>query len=102
MDWIEAFNRDVLPCVSVGAKERPYNKEWVEAISLENLSTILEAIARSAFFRKESRGAHYRKDCKETTDDYLLNTVLKSVGDQMSLTTEPIVATRWKKGDARL
>lgn len=40
-----------------------------------------EAILESAIFRKESRGAHYRSDYPETSDEYLGSTVAEFDGE---------------------
>ncbi len=44
------------------AKERCYNKEWVEAIECRSMLDALEATTRCAGERKESCGAHFRED----------------------------------------
>jgi succinate dehydrogenase/fumarate reductase flavoprotein subunit len=42
--------------------DRAFNLEWGEAINLANLNVVAEMVARSALYRTESRGAHYRSD----------------------------------------
>ena len=44
------------------AGNREYNSGWHTAIDLPNLLMVSEAIARAAIERKESRGAHFRED----------------------------------------
>ena len=98
LDWVKQLKKDKLPQVATRAKEQQYNREWIEAIQLESLSTILEAVATSALLREESRGAHYRKDFTETDDRWLKNIFLKKEGHTMTPAVYPIVATRWKPG----
>jgi len=40
-----------------------YNPGWHEALSVQALITVSEAVARAALTREESRGAHTRLDC---------------------------------------
>ena len=49
---------------------REYNNGWHTAIDLHNLLTVSEAIARSALERKESRGAHFREDFPDKSDEF--------------------------------
>ncbi len=99
LDWVGELKRDTLPRLATGATERQYNREWVEAIQLESLATILEAIATGALLREESRGAHYRRDFKETSEGWLRNIILKNESGEMSAIAEPIISTRWRPGD---
>ena len=64
---------------------------------MDNLLTLLEAIARSAFMRAESRGAHFRKDFPEMDNKkWLKNIIVKNVNGEMELTTRPVVVTRFE------
>lgn len=99
LSYIRELKKDTLPRLATGATERQYNREWMEAIQLENLTTILEAIANSALMREESRGAHYRKDFKKTSKDWLCNIILKNDHGEISSSTCPIVSTRLKPED---
>jgi succinate dehydrogenase / fumarate reductase flavoprotein subunit len=49
---------------------REYNNGWHTAIDLHNLLTVSEAIARCAIERKESRGAHFREDFPNKSDEF--------------------------------
>ena len=99
LDWVRNLKRDTLPRLSTKATERQYNREWIEAIQMESLVIILEAIAQSALLREESRGAHYRKDFKETKRDWVRNIILRNDRGEMRNSIYPIVATRWKPED---
>ena len=95
-DEIRRMKGEDLPNLSCRAKEREYNREWVEAIQIENLLTTLECIARSALERKESRGAHFRKDYPEMdNNNWLINTVLHNRQGEMALSRVPVVVTRF-------
>ena len=43
-------------------------KEWIDAIELPNMVHLLECTARSALYRTESRGVHFRSDFPEPDD----------------------------------
>jgi succinate dehydrogenase / fumarate reductase flavoprotein subunit len=59
---------------------------------LHNLLTVSEAIATAAIERKESRGAHFRDDYPNKSDDYAtFNFVIEKGADgQMQLTRVPL------------
>jgi succinate dehydrogenase / fumarate reductase flavoprotein subunit len=81
---------------AVKAKERAYNREWIEALQVRNLLTLLEAIARSGLAREDSRGAHYRRDFPRLDNEkWLKNIVVKNVNGKMETETVPIVMTSY-------
>lgn len=86
--------KDQISELSCQSKEKQYNKEWVEALQLPNLATVLEGILISAEARKESRGAHYRKDFPSSDDKYLFNHVIINRNNNMVLKQEPLEITR--------
>jgi succinate dehydrogenase / fumarate reductase, flavoprotein subunit len=71
---------------------REYNPGWHTAIDLRNLLTVSEAIARCAIERKESRGAHFRDDYPEKSEEAAkFNLVIHKAQDgSMALTREPL------------
>ncbi len=82
--------------ISVKAKGTHYNKEWIEAIQVRNLLTLLEAICRSSLAREDSRGAHYRRDFPEINNDkWLKNVVIKNVAGKMETETVPATMTSY-------
>lgn len=92
---IDAMKEEVSQ-VSVKAKERHYNREWIEALQTKNLLTLVEAIARSALKREDSRGAHYRRDFpKMDNEKWLKNVVIKNVQEKMVVEAVPIVMTSY-------
>jgi fumarate reductase (CoM/CoB) subunit A len=64
---------EVLPSLQVTTASRVLNREWMEAIELENLLDIAEAMAASSLLRKETRGAHYRTDFPDLDPQWTAN-----------------------------
>ena len=92
---IQRIKTETLPEICCRAKEREYNREWLEALQINNLTTLLECIAQSALERGESRGAHYRKDCPKTDNkNWLKNIVLQDKKGQMAVSQIPLVITK--------
>ncbi len=52
------------------AGNREYNNGWHTALDLDNLLTVSEVITRAAIERKESRGAHFRDDFPDKSEDW--------------------------------
>jgi len=77
--------------VGIGGN-REYNNGWHTAIDLPNLLTVSEAIARAAVERKESRGAHFREDYPDKSNEYAtFNFVIQKAADgSMQLSRVPI------------
>jgi succinate dehydrogenase / fumarate reductase flavoprotein subunit len=74
------------------AGNREYNSGWHTALDLPNLLTVAEAITRSALERKESRGAHFRKDYsgKDSTLAKLNLVVFKDGDGTMRIERRPV------------
>jgi succinate dehydrogenase / fumarate reductase flavoprotein subunit len=49
---------------------REYNGGWHTALDLHNLLIISEAIARAGLEREESRGAHFREDFPDKSEEF--------------------------------
>tara|TARA_B100000315_G_C14361822_1_gene488814 strand:- start:73 stop:774 length:702 start_codon:yes stop_codon:yes gene_type:complete len=62
-----------------------YNPGWHEALALRNLIITAESVARSAFMREESRGAHTRVDFPGEQDEWLDYNVIIFKGDNGSM-----------------
>ena len=71
---------------------REYNPGWHTALDLRNLLTVSEAIALSAIERKESRGAHFRDDYPDKSEEAAkFNLVIRKAPDgSMQLKREPL------------
>lgn len=93
---IEKMKEEVESEVCVqGSKTKRFNREWIEALQLENLRQCLELTAASALYRIESRGAHYRTDYQLCDNDrWLRNTVIRLEDGQRKVTSAPLVITR--------
>jgi succinate dehydrogenase / fumarate reductase flavoprotein subunit len=52
------------------AGNREYNGGWHTALDLDNLLTVSEIVTRAAIERKESRGAHFRDDYPDKSEDW--------------------------------
>ncbi len=71
---------------------REFNPGWHTAIDLGNLMTVSEAIARAAVERKESRGAQFREDYPDKSDECAkFNILLRKGRDgHMQVIREPV------------
>jgi succinate dehydrogenase/fumarate reductase flavoprotein subunit len=93
---IEEIQKTDLPQMSCVKKQRIYNREWMEALQVENMLTMLKAVALSALERKESRGAHYRRDfLKMNNRKWLRNIVTANENGEMVLHLLPVVMTKY-------
>lgn len=81
---------------TVAQGNREYNGSWHTALDLKNLLIVSEAIAKSAIERKESRGAHFRDDYPNKSDEYAtFNLVTKKGPDgKMQVTRQPLKEMR--------
>jgi succinate dehydrogenase / fumarate reductase flavoprotein subunit len=68
---------------ALSTKTLTMNQELIQRWELDNLLSVSALIAHAALMRKESRGAHYREDFPERTDDYDSHTLIsmKTFGD---------------------
>src|ERR1700689_3146220 len=71
---------------------REYNPGWHTALDLRNLLTVAEAVTLCAIERKESRGAHFRDDFPDKSEEAAkFNLVIRKAQDgSMQLTREPL------------
>ncbi|ALK10724.1 fumarate reductase (quinol) flavoprotein subunit [Blastochloris viridis] len=86
--------------VKLDDTNRAFNTEWLAAVELGAMLEVAEAMAHSALWRKESRGAHQRLDLP-TRDDkrYLVHTIAKSGGDGTpSIKSAPVTITKSRPG----
>lgn len=85
------LRENVLPTVKVTNKSRILNREWMEAIELENMLDLAEAMAVTSLERKETRGAFYRTDFKETDPAWTANLHVRRDGERMVVSKRPVV-----------
>ncbi|HPU01278.1 MAG: FAD-dependent oxidoreductase [Firmicutes bacterium] len=94
LEQLAAYKKE-LPHVGCRAKNRVYNREWMEALQLENLITLAELVAMSALQRRESRGVHYRRDFPAANyGAFTMNNILENKEGRVAARFEPVVATR--------
>lgn len=92
--FLEDAKSGQLPALQARPRSRRYNKEWIEALELRNMIQVLEASARSALARRESRGVHYRADHSHTDNDHWLKEIrVQQVGGELRVDTRPITVT---------
>lgn len=95
LEEIEEIERQEIPSLCCTCEDRVYNREWMEALQVENLMLILKAIACSAYERAESRGAHYRKDHpKSDNQKWLKNIVISNEQNEIKTATTPLTVTK--------
>jgi succinate dehydrogenase / fumarate reductase flavoprotein subunit len=88
------LKRDELPSLYTTSKGRRYNKEWFEALELDNMIQVLELSAMASLMRTESRGVHYREDYPNTDNDHWIKEiVVKRASGEPHLTTRPLATT---------
>ena len=94
IDFLEGVRKEELPHLATASKSRIYNKEWIDALELGNMVQLLEASARSALFRTESRGVHYREDHPYTdNDNWLCESIIKGSDSGPAVTRRPVTIT---------
>lgn len=77
--------------VGIDNRGRRFNTELLEAIELESLLGLAQAILISAVAREESRGAHYREDFPERDDDtWLKHTLIRRTDEGPRLSYKPV------------
>jgi len=74
---------EVLPRLKVTSRTRVVNREWMEALELENMLDVGQAMATAALERKETRGAHYRTDFPEIDPNWAINLLVWREGSEM-------------------
>jgi len=65
--------------VSISSSSIRRNREWIEALELYDLLDSAECTVRSAIVRRESRGAHYRKDYPASNHVNFLKHIVTSI-----------------------
>ncbi len=92
--FLERCRSNELGNLAISSTARTYNKEWIDAIELNNMVRLLEASARSALARTESRGVHFREDFPVTDNDsWLKESVVAMKDGRLSIGSRPVTAT---------
>lgn len=92
VEAFRGFRDELLGDLRVNARTRVINREWSNAIELENMLDVAEAMATAALCRTESRGAHYRKDYPSGDDGWLRNVHVRRSDGRMVADKRPLVA----------
>jgi fumarate reductase (CoM/CoB) subunit A len=100
LSLIESLRTRDLPDLRAPRGQR-FNLGWVEAIQVPYMLDVAEMIIRSALFRTESRGAHYREDYPETRSEWLKHTRVTKAPEAMALGAVPVVITRLNPEERR-
>jgi succinate dehydrogenase/fumarate reductase flavoprotein subunit len=80
--------------LSCTSKDRIYNREWMEALQIENMLLCLAATARAALLRTESRAAHFREDYPKTDyKHWTKNIIVKHIAGKMTFQVESVEIT---------
>ncbi len=83
--------------VVVDDRGSAFNTDLLEAIELEYLIGLAEAMLRSALCRKESRGAHFREDYPERDDtEWLKHTLIRRTDRGVEISYKPVRITRFQ------
>ncbi len=87
---IDGFKKRTENAVVSGNRE--YNPGWHTALDLKNLLTVSEAITRAALEREESRGAQFRDDYPEKSEQFakVNATIAKAADGSMQVRLEPL------------
>ena len=94
---LQLITENELPRVSIRTETRVYNKEWIDAIELESMVLVLQASARAALMRTESRGVHNRSDHSYADNDkWLKEIIVRQANGKMVLKTRPVTVTKTK------
>jgi succinate dehydrogenase / fumarate reductase flavoprotein subunit len=89
--------RKDLEQIGTGDKHTAYNTGLMEMLELENLLDLAILTASSANDRKESRGAHARKDYPDRDDGCFLNhTLCRLDGDAVHFESRPVDISVWE------
>jgi succinate dehydrogenase / fumarate reductase flavoprotein subunit len=89
--------REEYDTLSIGDTNKAFNTELLELIELKNLLDLSLITAESARNRKESRGAHSRKDFPDRNDDeWLKHTMVFMKEDRVEIDYTSVDLSRWK------
>jgi succinate dehydrogenase/fumarate reductase flavoprotein subunit len=74
-----------------------FNSNLIAALELKNMLDLADTILQSALHRKESRGAHYRKDYPHRDDsNYLSHTIIVKENNEHAISLLPVTITKWQ------
>ncbi|MGE0825119.1 MAG: fumarate reductase (quinol) flavoprotein subunit [Candidatus Binatia bacterium] len=95
--------KDRVKGITLDDRSNTYNTELTAALELENMLDIAEAVAHSAFNRKESRGSHQRTDYPQRDDvNFLAHSLAYRTPDgPPRIDYLPVVITNWPPAERK-
>jgi len=82
--------------IVVTHKGKIFNEDLEDALELDGMLKLGLAIASSALYREESRGAHSRKDFPNRDDEkWLKHTIFKLQKEKIIFEKKPVTITKW-------
>ena len=92
---LKELRANYIPKMTVTSNSVRSNNEWIEAIGIFFMLDSAELITKSALFRKETRGAHYREDYPETNDvEFLAHTSGRIRDEEIKIEKCPVDLSR--------
>jgi succinate dehydrogenase / fumarate reductase flavoprotein subunit len=83
--------------IRINDKSNYYNTDLTSALELENMIDVAEVVAVCAYERKESRGAHARRDYPKRDDvNYLKHTIAEYTPEGPKISYRDVKITIWK------
>ncbi len=83
--------------VAVMDKSMVYNTNLRDTIEIGNMLNLASVVVECALNRKESRGAHARREYPVRNDkQWMKHTVAAKSGDKIKITYSPVKITKWK------
>jgi fumarate reductase (CoM/CoB) subunit A len=89
LESFDTLERDRLPRLPTSTP-----REVIAALEARSLLLIARMATNSALLREESRGAHYRSDFPEETEDGMFNTVVRLKGGKLEFEKIEVLAPR--------
>jgi succinate dehydrogenase/fumarate reductase flavoprotein subunit len=90
---LDRIRVEELPNMKV-SPNRICNYEWVESVKVRNMVLAASVIAKSALYREESRGVHYREDFLESKPDWLVNINARLDNGEIETLKTPVVINK--------
>jgi len=83
--------------ISIDNLGNRFNTDLIDALELQNMLLLAEAVVASALNRTESRGAHSREDFPDRDDEnWLKHTLVQRTDSGLSITGKPVTITRFQ------
>jgi fumarate reductase (CoM/CoB) subunit A len=102
LDQIIKWRKEASDKMFVENKSTFFNKQWIEALELENMLLVAEMVTRAALERRESRGSHFRRDFpKPNNSEWFVNIAVKMENGQMMLKKIPVTTIYIKQPEVK-